>query len=125
MNASLALSTLAFAPTYDLFSFAPRTVDIASPTPSGTFVDGLVAALASSFALDADEQELALLLLFGRSIGAAARRLGVNASEAQRRCRALFARTGTDGREQLFELGLRLAAATELSRHLLTGSALR
>jgi hypothetical protein len=127
MNASFAPSSiaLAFAPTYDLGAFSPLMPELDVAPPRGTFVDGLVAALASTFALDESEQELATLLLFGRSIGAAARRMRIDNGEAQRRCRGLFGRTGADGHQQLFELALRLAAMTELSKYLLTANARR
>ncbi len=120
MNTAFTTAPTAFAPTYDLFSFVPQAPERPAPPPTGSFVDGLVAALTASFALDAQERELATLLLFGRNIGAAARGLGIDSREAQRRCQALLIRTGTDGRVQLFELALRLAAMTELGKHLLT-----
>ena len=91
----------------------------ANPTPRGTFIAKLVRALAERFELDAAERELAALLLFGRSFGAIARRLRVDIRELQRRCAALFAATHTDGKTQLFETGLRLSLARELSGYML------
>ena len=125
MNAALAPA--AFAPalaylsspstTFDLLCARPAAAPAPAPTPRGTFVNGLVDSLDWTFGLDASEAELARQLLFGRNLGAIARVFDVDASTAHAMCRELFGRTGTDGRQQLFELGLRLTAARELSNH--------
>ncbi|EDM78640.1 hypothetical protein PPSIR1_29353 [Plesiocystis pacifica SIR-1] len=103
--------SFSFAPTFSL----PSSPSLAGPTPAGSFVDGLVLSLVSSFKLDDGQRQLAAMLLFGRKLGAIARVLGVDSREAQARCKALFAATGTDGREGLFELACRLRATRDLS----------
>ena len=104
------------ASTYELPLLPPcPPLRVDRATPTGTFVCRLVASLAATFCLDERERELTRLLFFGRSLGAIAKTLGVDTSEAQRRCRALFAATYTGGREPLFELALRLTTTRELS----------
>lgn len=107
---NVAATPYDFAPAAPLF-----VVDANQPTPAGTFVSELVESLAAAFALGAEERELATLLMFGRPLGAIAHKLGVSISTAQQRCRELLATTATDGRQQLFELGLRLAAMRKLN----------
>ena len=118
MNVAAATTAYA-ATTYDLCLVPSLAIVEPTPAPSGTFVSKLVASLAASFPLDTREQVLAELLLFGRSLGAISRQLGVDTREVQRRCAELFAATCSDGRQQLFEIGLRLTTMRELSNHLL------
>ncbi|PRQ03052.1 hypothetical protein ENSA5_18230 [Enhygromyxa salina] len=102
------------ASTYDLRLPAPVAQTETAP-PTDSFVTRLVTSLVWTFDLDESERELAVQLLFGRSAGAIARSLGVCGASVARRCRALFRMTGTDGREKLFEVALRLTAMRELS----------
>jgi hypothetical protein len=92
---------------------------------TGDFVSRLVDSLAWTFGLDTLERELARLLLCARPLGAIARGLKVSTSSAQRLCQALFVTTGADGREELFELALRLTAMRELNGLVLSGRSAR
>ena len=116
---NVAAATARSATTYDLCLVPSLVVAEPAPTPADTFVAKLVTSLAATFPLDSHEQQLAELLLFGRSFGAIARQLGMGSREVQSRCAALFAATCTDGRQQLFEIALRLTTMRELSNHLL------
>jgi hypothetical protein len=103
------------ASTYELPLFAAAPPRYGTP-PRDSFVTGLVASLALTFKLGERERALAEQLLFGRPLGAIARGLEVELTLAQRMCRELFATTGTDGREQLFELALRLTTMRALTK---------
>lgn len=107
--------------TFDLLGALPAAAPAPTSAPRGTFVESLVESLDWTFGLDAVEAELAEQLLFGRSLGAVAVCLGVDAATASAMCRALFQRTGTDGRQRLFELALRLTATRQLSKHIAGG----
>lgn len=114
LAAATATSTDATATAYSLRVHAsPARIKQHSSTEC--FVTRLVASLAWTFGLDQLERELARLLLCGRPLGAIARRLDICTTSAQRLCHALFVTTGTDGRQQLFEVALRLTAMRELS----------
>jgi len=116
MNAAAALADTA-PTTYELCLVPSQVSPTPAPAPRDTFVTKLAAGLAAHCGLDEAELELAELLAYGRSIGAIARTLELDTREVSRRCAALFAATHTDGRQQLFELGLRLTTMTELSAH--------
>ena len=119
---NVAAAATAFAPTTFELCLSPSFVTPASaPVPADSFVTKLVASLAGTYPLDEAELELAELLLYGRTIGAIARKLGLSTRETSRRCAALFAATCTDGRQQLFETAARLRATRELAHHLMYG----
>ena len=119
---NVAAAATAFAPTTFELCLTPSFVAPASaPVPADSFVTKLVASLAGTYPLDEAELELAELLLYGRTIGAIARKLGLSTRETSRRCAALFAATCTDGRQQLFETAARLCATRELAHHLMYG----
>lgn len=79
------------------------------------FVARLVASLGDTFRLDASERELTRQLLCGHTLGAIAKARAVDTRTAQQLCRSLFTATGSDGRQQLFEVALRLTTMRELS----------
>lgn len=108
-----------------LTTAAPRTVArprSSQPASTGQcFVARLVASLGDTFRLDASEREVARQLLCGHTLGAIAKAHGVDTRTAQQLCRSLFTASGSDGREQLFEVALRLTTMRELSS-LFTGA---
>ena len=114
-------ATAAAPTTFELCLLPSLAAPVAAPLPADTFVTKLAANLAASYPLDAAELELAQHLLYGRTIGAIARALGLSTREVSRRCTALFAATCTDGRQQLFETAARLTATRELAHHLMYG----
>ena len=108
------------ATTYEISLF-PAPV-VASAPPSSSFVSRLVASLVETFALDAKERDLASLVLHSRTPGSIARHFRVPGREVQAHLRALFTTTCCTGREQLFELALRLTTMRELSQHVMHAS---
>jgi DNA-binding NarL/FixJ family response regulator len=99
-------------------SFSVPTRTKLPPVASGegpSFITRLVESLTWSFRLDAREQAVARALLCGHSLGSIAKSVDVDARAAQQLCKSLFGTTGTDGREQLFEVALRLTMMRELS----------
>lgn len=70
----------------------------------------LVEALAATFTLSEVEVEIVRLLLANRSCARIALRLGLRETTVHKHLHRICAKTNTNGREQLFDLGLRLSA---------------
>jgi DNA-binding CsgD family transcriptional regulator len=112
MNAALTTA----AATRRTTTVAARTRSSQVAQSNGVcFVARLVASLGETFRLDANERELARQLLCGHPLGMIAKAHGVDTRTAQQLCRSLFGATGSDGRQQLFEIALRLTTMRELS----------
>ena len=71
----------------------------------------VVDSLSEAFALSEAEATLAYLVLFGRNPYTIARTLELDEPQVIVEISALFCRTQTDSREELFHLGLRLSNA--------------
>ena len=116
MNVALAAATLSAPTTYELCLFPSLVTPTAAPVPANTFVTKAAAALAKHFGLDAGELELAELLLYGRTIGAIARVLGVGSREVQTRCAALFATTESGCRREPAATSVPGSSSASMSR---------
>lgn len=74
----------------------------------------LVDSLERSFPLDEWEQQVVHHVLFGRSCGAIAWRLGIRETTVHKYMHRLFAKTGCDCRKDIYDLALRLAAREQI-----------
>ncbi|MCA9702184.1 MAG: helix-turn-helix transcriptional regulator, partial [Myxococcales bacterium] len=101
--------------------FAARTAPAAAyvSTPSGEearcvrlsdLLAPLVAALEATFSLSTVEVEILRLLLANRSCARIAQRLSLRETTVHKHLHRICAKTNTNGRDQLFDLGLRLSA---------------
>ena len=79
-------------------------------------IEKLVGALLSSFTLGEWEEQVVHHMLFGRSSHAIAYRLGIRETTVHKHMHRVFAKTSTQDRRGLYELGLRLAAVQSISR---------
>lgn len=73
-------------------------------------------ALVHSYRFSVRERAILRHVLLGRSSAAIARRLGLRESTIHKHMHSIFARTGTDGRQRLHDLALRLAAQLSVAQ---------
>ncbi|PRP90158.1 Bacterial regulatory protein, luxR family [Enhygromyxa salina] len=81
---------------------------------TGELIKRLVDSLERAFRLGEYELQVVHHVLFGRSCGAIAWRLGIRETTVHKHLHRLFAKTRCDSRRELYDLALRLAARDEI-----------
>lgn len=104
----------------------PLARTLACPPPAGqedehanrtnALISQLVDALVSAHRLSDYEEQVIHHVLFGRSCGAIAWRLGLRETTVHKHMHRILAKTGCDARRDLYTLGLRLAARAGIRR---------
>lgn len=80
-------------------------------------IEQIVDALMASFAFNEYEEQVVHHMLFGRSCHAIGDRLGIRETTVHKHMHRVFAKTGTQDRRGLYDLGLRLAAVRSIVRN--------
>jgi DNA-binding CsgD family transcriptional regulator len=109
MNAAAALRLPARSVSAPV-SAPARPLDAARCVRAVDLLAPLVDALATRFALSPVETSVLGLVLAGRNCERIAARLGLRETTVHKHLHRVCAKTGTESRQELFDLGLRLAA---------------